>query len=115
MKYNVLWAVVEIIDAPDAGAALANLRNRLVTAGFQPYEGTDALLPEGYQAAFPSEPDHEPSAPLPGSVHTAQGLPVWGYTAQELPGWAYPLTALCGTCQEPVRMAGAEAPWEHAP
>jgi len=54
-KYNTLWAVVEIIDAPDEEAALTELRARLSKAGFTAYEGTPELMPEDYRLAYLSE------------------------------------------------------------
>ena len=54
-KYNTLWAVVEVIDAPDAETALTELRARLGQAGFTAYEGTPGLVPDSYQLAFLSE------------------------------------------------------------
>ena len=54
--YNVLWAVTDIITAPDGEAALNQLRDRLAAAGFSPYDGTPDLVPDEYQLAFLSEP-----------------------------------------------------------
>lgn len=54
-KYNALWAVVEIIDAPDEEAALTELRSRLDAAGFTAYDGTPDLVPDGYALAYLSE------------------------------------------------------------
>jgi hypothetical protein len=54
-KYNALWAVVEVIDAPDAEAALTKLRARLADAGFTAYDGTPDLVPDSYKLAFLSE------------------------------------------------------------
>lgn len=53
--YNTLWAVAELIEAPDGEVALATLRNRLRLAGFNPYEGTPDLVPESYQLTYSSE------------------------------------------------------------
>lgn len=54
-KYNVLWAVVELIDATDPDEAVQTLVNKLVIAGFEPYDLGD-ILPETYKFAFESEP-----------------------------------------------------------
>ena len=54
-KFNTLWAVVEIIDAPDGEAALNELRSRLERAGFTAYDGTPDLVPGDYKLAFLSD------------------------------------------------------------
>jgi hypothetical protein len=58
---SVLWAVVEEVAAPDAGAALADLGARLTRAGFRLYANQQNLLFDGYQLAYLSEnqPDLE--------------------------------------------------------
>ena len=53
--YNVLYAVVDIIEAEDEEEAVDKLRAKLRTAGFEPYEGFNELLPENYKLAFASE------------------------------------------------------------
>lgn len=55
--FNVLTAVTEVVEAPDAEVASATLNNRLRAAGFSPYEGTADLVPDGYQLAFEIEED----------------------------------------------------------
>ena len=37
--YNVLAAVVELVDAPSEAEAIMELERRLRAAGFEPYDG----------------------------------------------------------------------------
>lgn len=59
-KFNVIWAVVDVIDADDETAALSKLRDRLSAADFEPYEGTPDLVPDGYKLACLSDDDETP-------------------------------------------------------
>ena len=54
-RYNVLWAVTDVIEAESGEAALTELRGKLVDAGFDPYEGTPDIVPDDYQLAFEFE------------------------------------------------------------
>lgn len=47
MRYNVAVPVVEVLEAPTEAGAIAVLKLRLQTAGFEPYEGE---LPNGAHA-----------------------------------------------------------------
>jgi hypothetical protein len=54
--------------------------------------------------------------PLPASVHDRHGHPIGEPVTSDAMRWdaAYPLTALCSTCQQPVRCETAESPWTHS-
>jgi hypothetical protein len=54
MKYNVLSAVVDLIDADTEDEAVSLLDRKLRAAGFEPYEGFEELLPDDYKLAFRS-------------------------------------------------------------
>ncbi len=54
-RYNVLAAVVEVIEAGTEQAAITELNDRLRAAGFEPYEGTHDLMPDGYKLAYEIE------------------------------------------------------------
>jgi hypothetical protein len=75
-----------------------------------------ALLDENPQAASALPPPEDYHiVPLPASVHDRHGHPIGEPVTSDAMRWdaAYPLTALCSTCQQPVRCETAESPWAH--
>ena len=55
--FNTLWAVVEVIDAPDGETALRTLRDKLNAAGFTAYAGTGDLFPDSCALVYPVDDD----------------------------------------------------------
>ena len=56
--FNTLWAVVEVIDAPDGETALRTLRDKLNAAGFTAHDGTgDPFFPDSCALVYPVDDD----------------------------------------------------------
>lgn len=49
-NWNVLVAVVDLVEAPTAEAAIEQLRSSLKAHGFDPYEGNPVKVPDVFES-----------------------------------------------------------------